>query len=177
MLETKLLLVDDEEAFVNALAKRLSIRDMKVLSAYSGEEGLAQLSREPEIDVVLLDVKMPDIDGPQTLARIRDIRPDIPAIYMTGYSDIPRDALLASGANEVVEKPFDLEQLLNLVKQYSTPTTSRRRHELQAMTRSALVAEWQSKPKFKGMTPPREVSTLVNGIIEAEECPDEESVA
>jgi response regulator RpfG family c-di-GMP phosphodiesterase len=67
MTETRLLLLDDEQAFVTVTEKRLAKRNMKITVAYTGEEGLKKLDDIPEIDVVLLDVKMPGMDGTATL--------------------------------------------------------------------------------------------------------------
>jgi DNA-binding NtrC family response regulator len=118
MLETKLLLVDDEEAFVNALAKRLSIRDMTVLSARSGEEGLDKLNQEPEIDVVLLDVKMPGMDGIAALREIKRLHPIVEVIMLTGHATV-ESAIegMKLGAFDYLMKPCDLEELIVKVEE------------------------------------------------------------
>jgi DNA-binding NtrC family response regulator len=113
MMETKLLLIDDEEAFVKALGKRLSIRDVAVVSAYSGEEGLAQLNQDPEIDVVLLDVKMPGMDGIETLREIKRSHPIVEVIMLTGHATV-ESAIegMKLGAFDYLMKPCDLEELV-----------------------------------------------------------------
>jgi DNA-binding NtrC family response regulator len=118
MMETKLLLVDDEEAFVNTLVKRLSIRDVNVLSAYSGEEGLDTLNREPEIDVVLLDVKMPGMDGIAALMEIKRLHPIVEVIMLTGHATV-ESAIegMKLGAFDYLMKPCDLEELVVKVEE------------------------------------------------------------
>ena len=69
------LLVDDEAPFVQTLTKRLSKRDLNITPAHSGEEALEKLAAERSIDVVILDVKMPGMDGIQTLQQIKTRHP------------------------------------------------------------------------------------------------------
>ncbi len=75
MTDATILFVDDEEAFVEAMAKRLERRNMIVHKAYSGDEGLSLLGRNPGIEVVILDVKMPYKDG---LTVLQEIKRDFP---------------------------------------------------------------------------------------------------
>jgi DNA-binding NtrC family response regulator len=116
MMETKLLLVDDEEAFVNALTKRLSARDISVVSAFNGEAGLDQLNQEPMIDVVLLDVKMPGMDGIETLREIKRLHPIVEVIMLTGHATF-ESAIegMKLGAFDYLMKPCDLEKLIEKV--------------------------------------------------------------
>jgi DNA-binding NtrC family response regulator len=118
MMETKLLLVDDEEAFVNALTKRLSVRDIAVVSAFSGEAGLDQLNQDPLIDVVLLDVKMPGMDGIDTLREIKRLHPIVEVIMLTGHATL-ESAIegMKLGAFDYLMKPCDLEELIGKVEE------------------------------------------------------------
>ena len=77
MMEPSVLLVDDEVAFVETLVKRLKKRNVRVSAAHSGYEALEKLSASgpTKIDVVILDVKMPGMDGLETLARIKEEHP------------------------------------------------------------------------------------------------------
>src|SRR5436853_2464171 len=167
MSEASVLVVDDNQKVRDILHRTLSSLGYAVRVVEGGRAAVEAIQRSPDcFSVVLLDVKMPELDGPQTFLKIREIRPDLPVIYMTAYSEIPKAELLASGASAVVEKPFDIEQISKLLREYCEPTTSQRRQELLARTRDELVAKWQSKPRFQGMTPPREVNPLADGIIE-----------
>ena len=67
----KVLLVDDEEPFVETLAKRLTKRELNVLTASSGPEALEKLEKDPRVEVVILDVKMPGMDGIEALKQIK----------------------------------------------------------------------------------------------------------
>ncbi len=86
MITTKLLMIDDEESFVSALSKRLALRDIEVIPAHSGQEGLNKLDEDPSIEVVLLDVKMPGMDGIETLRRIKAAHPIAEVIMLTGHA-------------------------------------------------------------------------------------------
>jgi len=118
MLETKVLLVDDEEGFVTALTKRLVARNLIVLSSHSGEEALAGLQREPDVDVVLLDVKMPGMDGIETLREIKRAHPTVEVIMLTGHGTV-ESAIdgMKLGAFDYLMKPCDLEELLGKVEE------------------------------------------------------------
>ena len=71
MGKVKLLLVDDEKPFLDAVSKRLEKRDLTVKAVYSGPEALDQIEKDKTIEVVVLDVKMPEMDGIQTLVEIK----------------------------------------------------------------------------------------------------------
>jgi DNA-binding NtrC family response regulator len=133
MLETNILLVDDEEGFVTALAKRLGARDMKVLSAHSGEEGLAKLDQDPAVDVVLLDVKMPGMDGIETLREIKRAHPTVEVIMLTGHGTV-ESAIdgMKLGAFDYLMKPCDLEELMAKVEEARTKRRSHQEKILEA---------------------------------------------
>jgi DNA-binding NtrC family response regulator len=105
--------VDDEEGFVTALSKRLSIRDMKVVSAFTGQEALAKLDEEPDLDVVLLDVKMPGMDGIATLREIKKAHPITEVIMLTGHATV-ESAMegMKLGAYDYLMKPCDVDELV-----------------------------------------------------------------
>lgn len=112
----KLLLVDDEDEFRQAASKTLSRRGFIVTEAASGEAGLTAIRLERP-DIVILDLKMPGIDGIDTLQRIRKIEPDLPVIILTGHGDLK--AAMAGIHLEVVDfiqKPVDIDQLGERIK-------------------------------------------------------------
>ena len=127
MLETKLLLVDDEEAFVAAMEKRLTMRNIKITTAYTGEEGLRKLDEDPDIDVVLLDVKMPGMDGIATLREIKNKHPMTEAIMLTGHATV-ESAIegMKLGAFDYLMKPCDMDELVAKVEEAKT---KRRAHQ------------------------------------------------
>jgi len=112
------MLVDDEEPFVETMTKRLNKRDLKVISAYSGQEALETLSKNRNIDVVLLDVKMPGMDGIETLAEIKKAYPLVEVIMLTAHATV-ESAIdgMKQGAYDYLMKPCDIELLMEKVEE------------------------------------------------------------
>jgi DNA-binding response OmpR family regulator len=112
---TRLLLVDDEKGFGEVLAKRLSRRNITVTSVLSGKEGVRAL-RGQDFDIVLLDLKMEDLDGIEVLKIFKIMAPDMPVIILTGHGSeqAARDGLTL-GAEDYLMKPCDLEELLGKI--------------------------------------------------------------
>jgi len=107
----KVLVVDDEREVRQVLHEFLAGRGYDVVQAGSGAEALALLAREP-LDLILLDVSMPGMDGVETLKRITALESPVPVIMVTANSDIGLTSkLLALGAADYIPKPFDLEYL------------------------------------------------------------------
>jgi DNA-binding NtrC family response regulator len=117
MITTKLLMVDDEEGFVSALSKRLAMRDVEVIPAFSGQEGLAKLNEDTSIDVILLDVKMPDMDGIETLRRIKAAHPIVEVIMLTGHATWETAIEgMKLGAFDYLMKPCEIDDLIMKVE-------------------------------------------------------------
>lgn len=115
-MPSKILLVDDEREFVQTLSERLLMRDMGSAVAYDGESAL-EVVREDEPDVMILDLKMPGIDGIEVLRRVKDTQPEIEVIILTGHgSDADRDTCLKLGAFAYLQKPVDVEELSETIK-------------------------------------------------------------
>jgi DNA-binding NtrC family response regulator len=110
--QPKLLFVDDEEELVSAVVERLEIRGIDGVGVTSGDEALRLLQRE-HFDVVLLDVKMPGVNGLDVLRTITRAYPDTRVILMTGHGSAEDIELgLRLGAAACLQKPVDLETLL-----------------------------------------------------------------
>jgi len=111
-MTVKVLLIDDEQEFVDVLAERLETRGFAVAKALSAEEGLARL-REKEVDVVVLDVLMPVKGGVETLRDIKQLNPLIEVIMLTGHATI-ESAIegLKLGAYDYLMKPTETENLV-----------------------------------------------------------------
>ncbi|GFM32630.1 sigma-54-dependent transcriptional regulator [Desulfovibrio subterraneus] len=106
------LLVDDEPDFLSVVARRLERREMKVHSVGSGEEALALLETHP-VDAVVLDVKMPGMDGIETLKRIKAAHPEVEVIMLTGHADLEvAISGMALGAFDYLLKPADIDELM-----------------------------------------------------------------
>jgi signal transduction histidine kinase len=112
-----LLIVDDEEQFRQVLVKRLSRRGMAPEQAESGEACLALLEKKP-MDVVILDVKMPGMDGLEVLRRIKERYDKTEVILLTGYANT-QDGVdgMKSGAFDYLSKPVELDHLAGKIKQ------------------------------------------------------------
>jgi CheY-like chemotaxis protein len=109
----RVLLVDDEARFVLNLAKLLRGRGFEVSTACDGAAGVAAVERSEGLDVVLLDVKMPGMDGIETLRRIKEISPDIEVVMLTGHANLETGiAAMREGALDYLMKPCDIEDLV-----------------------------------------------------------------
>ncbi len=116
MSKIKVLLVDDEEAYVKTLAERMEMRDVGSRVALSGEEALQILEDEPP-DVMVLDLRMPGIDGMEVLERVKQKHPHIEVIILTGHgSDREEKEARRLGAFEYLQKPADTTHLLKTVR-------------------------------------------------------------
>ncbi|NLI81835.1 MAG: response regulator [Deltaproteobacteria bacterium] len=108
---SRILLVDDERDFAQSLSERLTIRDMGSIVAYDGESAL-EVVKADEPEVMVLDLKMPGIDGIEVLRRIKKSRPDIEVIILTGRgTEADREVCMQLGAFAYLEKPVDIELL------------------------------------------------------------------
>ena len=112
MEECRVLLVDDEKDFLEVLIRRLKKRQVNVDGVSSGEEALQYLRARP-IDVVVLDVKMPGMDGITALQEIKKLDPLIEVIMLTGHASL-EVALegMRSGAFDYLMKPAEIDELL-----------------------------------------------------------------
>lgn len=112
MAEFTVLLVDDEPEFLETLVKRLKKRKLEVYSATGGREALNTLKETP-VDVVVLDVKMPDMDGIETLREIKQLRPSVEVIMLTGHANVEVAIQgMELGAFDYLMKPMDIDELL-----------------------------------------------------------------
>ena len=108
----RMLLVDDEDDFRTTLANRLKLRKIDITDAASGSEAIELVKQKP-FDVAVIDVKMPGIDGIETLAEIKKIDPSIEVIMLTGHASIESGMeSMKIGAYDYVMKPCDIDELL-----------------------------------------------------------------
>jgi DNA-binding NtrC family response regulator len=117
MSADKVLLVDDEEAFVKTLGKRLAARGLIVQTAGSGEEALEK-TRHESFDVVVLDLAMPGMDGIETLKRLLARDPQLQVILLTGHGSIEKAVEATKlGAVDFMQKPASLPDLLEQIRE------------------------------------------------------------
>ncbi len=112
-----LLIVDDEERFLYSMEKLLVKKGYRVQTAASGEQCLGVLEEKP-VDVVILDIKMPGIDGLETLRRIKRRYPLVEVVLLTGHATVESAVEgLKSGAFDFLMKPISVSDLLDKVKE------------------------------------------------------------
>ncbi len=121
------LLVDDETEFVETFSERLVLRDLAISKAFSGEEALQVLEENANIEVVILDVKMPGMDGIETLTEIKKKYPLVEVIMLSGHADV-ESAIdgMKQGAFDYLMKPCDIDQMIAKVTEAAA---KKRQHE------------------------------------------------
>ena len=109
------LLVDDEPDLVQTLLDILKLKGYEVEPAYSGLEALDKVKKK-SFDCVMADIKMPKMDGIKVCRAIKEIQPELPVVFLTGYGtvDMIKKAEKA-GAITTLIKPFDIKALLNVL--------------------------------------------------------------
>lgn len=113
----KVLLVDDEQGFADVIAKRMSKRNISVTKTYCGAEALRAL-RKSDFDVVVLDLKMEDMDGIEVLKILKNMDPDLSVIMLTGHgSEKAAEEGIQLGATDYLTKPCDFEVLVEKIKE------------------------------------------------------------
>jgi DNA-binding NtrC family response regulator len=116
----KVLLVDDEEEFIQSLSERLQLRDMVSSVALDGETALEFVTNETP-DVMVLDLRMPGIDGLEVLKRVKEKYPQVQVIILTGHgSDKDEHAAKKLGAFAYLQKPVNLDELVDKLKKAYT---------------------------------------------------------
>jgi DNA-binding NtrC family response regulator len=127
MTEPFIMLVDDEVSFVETTAKRLDKRNIETISAFSGEECLGTLKTHQTLDAIVLDVKMPGMDGVETLKAIKKEFPLIEVIMLTGHATIELGINgMKAGAFDFLTKPCEIEELVGKIEE---ATQKKRAHE------------------------------------------------
>jgi DNA-binding NtrC family response regulator len=110
------LLVDDEREFVQTLSERLELRQMGSAVAYDGESALS-LVAEDDPEVMIIDLKMPGIDGMEILKQVKTTRPEIEVIVLTGHgTEADRKRCMQLGAFAYMQKPVDIDELSETLK-------------------------------------------------------------
>jgi DNA-binding NtrC family response regulator len=122
-----IMLVDDEVPFVEAMTRRLTKRDVEIHSAHSGEEALQKLSKTNTIEVVILDIKMPGMDGIEALKQIKSRYPLVEVIMLTGHATVESGIEgMKQGAFDYLMKPCDINDLVGKVQEAAR---KKRQHE------------------------------------------------
>lgn len=122
-----IMLVDDEIPFVEAMAKRLTRKNLEVKTAFNGSDALGKLTAACNTEVVILDVKMPGMDGIETLKAIKQRVPLVEVIMLTGHATV-ESAIegMKLGAFDYLMKPCDMD---NLIDKVTEAAARKRQHE------------------------------------------------
>ena len=126
---SKVLLVDDEREFVQTLSERLIMREMGSAVTYDGESALDMVSKD-EPEVMILDLKMPGIDGIEVLRRVKQTNPEIEVIILTGHgSENDRKVCIDLGAFAYLQKPVDIDLLSEKLKEANEKIQQKKRQK------------------------------------------------
>ena len=138
----KIMLVDDEERFLSTTKKLLLKKGLEVLTAASGPEAL-ELLRTHNIHVVILDVKMPGMDGMETLKAIKHTYPLVEVIMLTGHATV-ESAIdgLKSGAMDYLMKPADMDDLISKAEE-----AFEKRQKIEERIRMAQMRKAMKSPR------------------------------
>ncbi|MDZ7596907.1 MAG: response regulator [Desulfobacterales bacterium] len=131
----KVLLVDDEKDFLDVMAERMRARGMEVKTASTPSEALALVANE-SFDAIILDLQMPEMDGLETLKKIKSKKPELQIILLTGHATVQKGVeAMKLGAMDLLEKPADLSDLTAKIQA--------------ASSKRMLLVEKQSEEKIK----------------------------
>lgn len=114
--KSRILVVDDEETLRTVLSTELTSEGYEVSTAADGGEAI-ELVKDNNYDLVLLDIKMPNVDGFEVLKFVKGNKPDVKVIMLTGFADL-KNAIESKrlGAEDFVSKPYDLVDLLTTIE-------------------------------------------------------------
>ena len=113
--EAKVLLVDDEQEFLETLSSRLELRGLKVSAVTSGEQAITE-AKQQDFDAIIVDLSMPGIDGLETLKRIKADNPNAEIIMLTGHASVQSGIeAMKLGAGDFLQKPVELSELMEKI--------------------------------------------------------------
>lgn len=125
----RVLIVDDEADFATAITERLSKRGFRASAVFNGQEAL-QAAMETEYDAIVLDLKMPGMDGLQTLQEIRKIDPDVQILVLTGHGTVSAGiGGMQLGAADFLQKPVAIEALSTSLQAAAEQSRAKRRQK------------------------------------------------
>jgi DNA-binding NtrC family response regulator len=115
-MSEKILLVDDENDFLEVMSERMGARGMEVTTADSAQEALLQVEKGG-FDAIVLDLKMPGMDGLETLKKIKEKRPELQVILLSGHATLEKGIeAMKLGAMDFIEKPADINELTDKIR-------------------------------------------------------------
>ncbi|MDD3088421.1 MAG: response regulator [Candidatus Omnitrophica bacterium] len=112
----RILIVDDNKDFADVFCDILRANNYKAESCYGGLQAVDLIKRD-DFDILFVDIRMPEMDGIETLKEIKKIKPETMVIMMTGYSvDEMVHKAIEEKASEIIYKPFEIEKVLGLIR-------------------------------------------------------------
>ena len=133
----KVLIVDDEQDFLDALSERMRARDMEVTTSTSAADALKK-AEKGSYDAIVLDLMMPEMDGLEALQEIKKNNPDLQVILLTGHATVEKGIeAMKLGATDFLEKPADLKTLTEKIKN--------------AHARKMILVEKQTEEKIRSI--------------------------
>ena len=112
-----ILIVDDNKDFADVFCDILKANDFEVESCYGGAQAVEKV-KNGNFDIMFLDIRMPEMDGIETLKEVKKLKPETVVIMMTGYSVVELvHKALEEKASEIIYKPFEINKVLSLIKE------------------------------------------------------------
>ena len=146
----QILIVDDEPRFLDTLAQRLRIRDFRVIASTNGLDALKQ-ARGHQLDLALIDLKMPWMDGEELLSRLKKEHPLMEVIILTGHgSEESRETCRAVGAFSYLHKPCETQELVAVLRA-AFERRMTRRLEMKHSTLQRLVQRTAGESSFQAI--------------------------
>ena len=134
-MSEKVLLVDDEKEFLEIMSERMKARGMEVTTAESADQAMSIIEKE-SFDAIIMDFQMPGMDGMEALKAIKNKKPELQIILLTGYATVEKTVeAMKIGATDFLEKPADFEALAEKIKK--------------AKADKMLIVEKQTEGKIK----------------------------
>lgn len=131
----KVLLVDDEKEFVEGLAERMELRGMNVNTCTNPQDALEMVNSD-SYDAIILDLQMPGVDGIEVLKHIKESKPEMQVILLSGHATVEKGIeAMKLGAMDFVEKPADINVLIDKIKK--------------AQARKMILVEKKTEKKMK----------------------------
>jgi len=117
--DKKILIVEDDEMNFIYLSQIFKIAQISIVRAKTGYEAIDIVKHDTEIDLILMDIQLPDISGIEVTEEIRRFNPYLPIIAQTATkSDNEKDSIISAGCTDVLVKPFKMEELLSKIREY-----------------------------------------------------------
>ena len=139
MPNKKVLVIDDERIVIDSITKILKGEHIDVDSTLSGRQGV-ELALQKDYDLVLSDLRMPDIGGMRVLRDIKRAKPKLPVVIITGYATVPSAVqAMKLGAAEILEKPFSPDGLVYTVQKAMNPSSAAEAEEQALVHRDEIL--------------------------------------